>query len=57
MQWMKVNNEEKEILSLFDKIYEKAFQKMRTISTTVHLMFGLKVLIINKSRDKHQKYK
>ena len=29
---------------------------MRAITITVHLMFQLKVLIINKSEDTHHKY-
>ena len=52
---MKVINEKKGIFSFYSDTDEQKIS-MRTISVTVDLMFLLKVLMINKSKDTHHKY-
>ena len=50
---MKVTNKKKGIFSFYSHNMKKT---MRAISITVVLMFRLKVLIVNESKDRHHKY-
>ena len=53
---MKITNEKKGIFSFYSHNMNKKIS-MRAVSITEDLMFRLKVLTINKSKDTHHKIK
>ena len=53
---MKVTNEKNGIFTFYSHNKNKT-KSLRAISITVALMFRLKVLIVNKSKVKHHRYK